>query len=184
MSREVRTVVLAALTLFFYGLTGYFKSGDFIFPFPLNDFIFLAVVIQFAFWHMKQYRIPILLFLITSILGVAGNQVLWEIILPNEVLETFLNEPWIGLFETCWIGGMMTTGIYFAYHQKNLIGGLSSILGVASIGLGTYLVDQSIFVTGASLLVISSLIKPIFKPIQLIWLLFFILELTTWISTL
>jgi len=53
MTSEVRTLFLGILTLVVYAASIFITQGSLIFPFPLNEFIFLAISTQFFFVNWK-----------------------------------------------------------------------------------------------------------------------------------
>lgn len=107
MTKEQKTLSLVGLTLLIYALGIYFQPGGlFIFPYPINPFIFLAVSLQYTFWKgVKWLRYSFINFI--GLLGVLSTQVLWEILLNEQQLGIFLQNPWIDWFLLLFYFGIM-----------------------------------------------------------------------------
>ena len=111
MTKESRLLYLTGLSLSIFAGWGFFRDGSFIFPFPLNSFVFLAVTFQFTLWHHKK-GLPLYLFLVTAIFGVLANPVFWEIIFSHESLEEFAKYPYIFWFQFLYGLGLVLSSFY------------------------------------------------------------------------
>jgi hypothetical protein len=175
MSKESRSVFLAGLTLVTFALIGYFKDGGIVFPFPLNEFIFFFVIVQFTFWHYKKGILPVI-FLLSAILGIASNLFMWEIFLSPESLDSFIRYPWVHWFYLLFIIGLVTASILHIAKQRQLLAIAIHVAGTCAIGYGMYFGETHIKTIGFGAIVLSTQIQPVHKPFHLLWILLLILS--------
>lgn len=181
MTKESRAVAIAALTLFMFALYGFLKDGSVIFPFPLNEFIFLVVSFQFLIWHYKRGWLPVL-FVISGIAGVLGTQFLWEIIYPARELEIFMGYSivdWARLISKVFL---FATALHFVKAHKQWYYKAFFVIGVLIQGYGVVMNDLNFLVIGLLIVLLSNSIKPVLQPFQWIWTLAFILEGSKWLT--
>ncbi|NRA10493.1 MAG: hypothetical protein HRT57_00890 [Crocinitomicaceae bacterium] len=188
MTRESRLLYLTGLTLFLFAVIGYLYYGSIIFPFPLNPFIFLIVVLQFAGWHYKR-GLPIFLFLFAAIMGALAQPLLWEVLLSLDSLREFIKTPVMIWFQFFSAAGIVASAIYLLNRQKNHFTALLTTVGILLFAFGfiyNYTLSSVINVTyelvGFGLIALSVLIRPTYQPIHLLWILLFILEFSEWVS--
>ena len=183
MTKEVRLLFLALLTLIVYAVSIYATHGAFIFPFPLNELILLVIAVQFAYWNRKN-KIPALYILGISVFAFLGNEVYWSFVLDGEMMYQFSSLPVTDIFILLSAICMIGFGVYTFLKQKNsiakLLGVFFIILYIASI---TYL--PPIFTFYAYIcMAVSVLIQPVNKPFHLIWILLLLLETTKFLTIL
>ena len=70
MTREARTLFVGTLTLLVYSISIYVSQGSFIFPFPLNEFIFLAIAVQFFLWNRNGNKLAGILVTLAGVCAV------------------------------------------------------------------------------------------------------------------
>ena len=87
MTREVRSVFLAILTLLVYTGMLLIDYEVILFPFPLNETVFLIVATQFAFWNFKSNKLQYSLILATSLLGFISAPFVWSFISDLAILQ-------------------------------------------------------------------------------------------------
>ena len=181
MTRESRLIALSGLTIFLFALMGFLKDGSIIFPFPLNDFIFLIVSFQYMIWHYKRKGLPYL-FVLSGIAGVIGTKFLWETFLSVQELEIFYGYSvvdWARLLSKVFL---FATGIYFIRaHREWYFKGLFAI-GMIIYGYGFVVTDHNYQVIGLLSILLSNSIKPVHKPFHWLWTLLLILEGSKWLS--
>lgn len=181
MTKEVRLLFLATLTLTFYAISIYLTQGSIIFPFPLNGIILLIISIQFAYWHWRN-KIPALFILGISIFGFLGSEVYWSFILEDQKMYQFSSLPVTDIFNLLSALCIIGFGVYTFLAQKKTISRLCSIffiiLYISSI---TYLPPIYMFY-GFIFMAISILIHPVHKPFHLFWILLLILETTKFLT--
>lgn len=181
MTKEVRSLFLATLTLTVYAFSIYLSQGAFIFPFPLNEFILLIIAIQFAFWNRK-HTLPILYVLGISVFAFLGNEVYWSFILEDQKMYQFSSLPITDIFNLLSALCIIGFGFYTFLAQKKSISRLCSIffiiLYISSI---TYLPPIYMFY-GFISMAVGVLIQPVHKPFHLFWILLLILETTKFLT--
>ena len=184
MTKEVKIVVLAVLTLVMYATSIFLKDGGaFVFPFPLNPFVFFVVAAQIAFWN-KQYKAIATLTFATGLFGILASEVFWEIVLSIDQQINFYDQPWFywfGLLNV--LGFLMLIGLQIKYQEDLLIRLLTSMGGIG-LGIGQLFGIEIYTLAGLIVLVFASFYKPISYPIQYIWVLFLFLESTRWATIL
>ena len=181
MTKESRLLYLAGLSLCIFACWGFFKDGSFIFPFPLNSFIFLAVTFQFTLWHHKK-GLPIFLFLLTAIFGVLANPVFWEIIFSYETLVAFDKYPYMFWFQFLNGLGLVLSSFYLINKQKRHFTSLLTTAGILLFSTGFYTGIGHYSLAGLGVIALSVLIRPTYTPLHLFWILLFMLQLTQWIT--
>jgi hypothetical protein len=181
MTKEVRLLFLATLTLTFYAISIYLTQGSIIFPFPLNGIILLIISIQFAYWHWRN-KIPALFILGISIFGFLGSEVYWSFILEDQKMYQFSSLPVTDIFNLLSALCVVGFAIYTLLAQKNNFAKFCSILFVILyISSITYLPSVFLFY-GLISMTISVLIQAVYKPFHLFWILLLILESTKFLS--
>lgn len=178
MTKEVKAIVQAVLTVFIYGLTSFLTLGQSIFPFPLNQIIFLIVVIYFAVLHFQKSPYTISIILISSVFSLLSSEFYWEIALNSEQM-TFISEneipPKFGLvyniFLTIW---MILTFIPNKSKKIKLLGVIAVLLQIIGVCF-----DLPLYcMLSLTLLFIYSLSYVKQNPLLYLWILLFILECT------
>lgn len=182
MSRESRLIAIFGLTVCLIGGLGLLKDGGFVFPFPINSFFFLLAAAQYTIWNYKK-GLPVFLFLFAAIFGVLANPVFWEVVFPAERLDYFVhNEPWIIWFEFLSGLGILSSGIYLIWKQKKHFTALITVAGLTFYGIGFQSLLGVYTLIGFGLIMLSVLIRPTYRPIHLLWVLLFMLELSEWLT--
>ena len=87
MATEKRTIFLACVTLTVYALSGLLQQGKFLYPFPLNEFIFLGISAYIAIRNFKQQKLLYNLLILAAISFVACRSYNWNLILSSESME-------------------------------------------------------------------------------------------------
>lgn len=178
MTKEEKTITQAILTIFLYASWSFFSVGKGIFPFPLNQIIFLIVAIYFAALHFKKSPYTVTLILITGIFSLLSSLFYWEIALDIEQL-TYISENQIPskfglayqLFTTIWIA------FTFFQNKSNKI----KFLGIIPILLQLTSLYFELPVYGIAALLflfIYSIFHVKQNPLLYLWILLFILECT------
>jgi hypothetical protein len=94
MERERRTVFLAALSLMMYGLVSALGGGPFAF-FPVNEIIFIFIVIYFAALNFSKSKTSYLLFLAFAGISLIYNQLFLNFFINSEEMVGFYKNPLI-----------------------------------------------------------------------------------------
>ncbi len=94
MERERRTVFLAALSLMMYGLVSALGGGPFAF-FPINEIIFIFIVIYFAALNFSKAKTSYLLLLAFAGISLIYNQLFLNFFMDSEQMLVFYKDPMI-----------------------------------------------------------------------------------------
>ena len=182
MTREVRTLFLGVLTLVIYAVSIFISQGSFIFPFPLNEFIFLAIAGQFLFLNWNTSRAAGILSVIAGIFGVLSTQFFWTFLYEQGEMVEFME-------------GLTTDYFMLAFYVMVLIGGIATMVkqrSVKVLPLGIFFVIA--FVAGVLLnhtvlllvaygiMITSTQIKKVYSPYHLLWILLLVLKFTEWLT--
>lgn len=89
MSQAGKTITLAILTVFVYAFSIFLQKGAFIFPFPLNELIFLIATIVIALNEFKNSKLISTLFISSAILNLFSSEFYWAIFLNTEQMTWF-----------------------------------------------------------------------------------------------
>ncbi len=96
MATEKRTIFLACVTLTVYALSGLLQQGKFLYPFPLNEFIFLGVGGYIAFRNFSEQNFNYGLLIASALFYVACRSYNWNLFLDTEtcvqIEKSYLNE--------------------------------------------------------------------------------------------
>lgn len=185
MTKEGKTVTLAALTVFMYGLTSFLQFKQVIFPFPLNELIFFIATIVFAKDHLKNNPKTMSLILVLGLFHILSLEFYWNIFLSNERMLSLSQSSitdylkvgyYIGII--AWI---ITTFNQVEVNFKKYL----SLLPITLVLAGSILNEQLTIFYSQLLLFLSYgsvviLLFPKIKhfPFLYLWVLLFILELT------
>jgi hypothetical protein len=99
MIREERSVFLVVLTLFVYAGIQFIEKGAILFPFPLNEVIFLFIASQFLVWNWKKHKFQLLLVLFASIFQLISTQFFWSFVIETPSMEKLVTSPTLDLFK-------------------------------------------------------------------------------------
>ena len=181
MTREVKTIFLVALSLTIYATYTLIVQGGFVYPYPLNSFIFLAIALQFSFWHRRQAVIALPVILV-GILGVLENQIFWEMVLSTEDLEKFMHQPAIQWINLAYGLSIISWGMVTFWKQKEILPSILTIIGVLLFVYGFFFAPDIYILLSFVAIVISNTLKPVNQPFHLLWVLLLVLEGTKWIT--
>ena len=181
MTKEVKTIFLVALSLSVYATFTLIQQGGFVYPYPLNSFVFLAITLQFCFWHRRQVIIALLVSLV-GILGVLNNQVFWEIVLSSGDLQNFMKNPMMYWINLAYGLSIISWAMVTFKQQKKVLPSVLTVIAALIFGYGFFFASEISILISFMILVISISLKPVYQPFHLLWILLLILEATKWIS--
>lgn len=181
MTREIRTLFLAGLTLVIYAVSIFLDKGAFLFPFPLNEVLFLAISIQFFYWNRRPIA-PGIISILAGLLWVLSNQFFWEIILPHEQTASFLAGSTTDWLLTAFYTILLIAGSIASIRQKSLTGVILGVLFASLLVFSILWGEHWALLAALVCMTTSVLIKPTFVPYHLLWPLLLFLEATKWIS--
>lgn len=176
MIREERSVSLAVLTLLVYGGMIFLEKGAFILPFPLNEFIFLIVALQFFVWNRATHLTLVLPALVAGIFNVLSTELFWSFFLNYDQLQEFSNSPWGDMLK---IGFYLTTGIWLWTYLNKADFKFKLILIILLLSLlitATFFSIMWLELLVYVLVVFFGLFFNIPGPVHLLWILLAILE--------
>lgn len=178
MIREVRIVTLAILVLLAYSTFIFIDQGSFIFPFPLNEIVFLIVSFQFFLWNRKKSPVLSWMFLLSSFIGMLTSQFFWTMVYDAAHLENFYESivPDLILL-TFYLSLLVTVCYYFVsskLRQKAVLLILCLIPIVLCIVTGNRHYEL-LFTIFAALL---STVFKVHQPLNYLWILLAFLNLT------
>lgn len=178
MTKEGKTITQAILTVFIYGLGSFLNLGQSIFPFPLNQIIFLIVAIYFATIHFKNSPYTVSLILFTSSLSLLSSEFYWEIALNSQQM-TYISENEIplkfGFFYQLFLSFWMII-TFFQNESKKI-----KILGIIPLVFQFISIYFELPIYGIAALLtlfIYSILQVKHNPLLYLWILLFILECT------
>lgn len=178
MTRESRTLFLGILTLVVYATSIFISQGSFIFPFPLNEFIFLAVSSQFFLWNRGGNKLAGILTTTAGICAVLSTQFFWTFIYGPENMMEFMESLTTDYFLIGFYALVLISGIATILRQKKGMALLFSAFFILAFISGVYLNHPLLILLGYGFMVASTQISKVFVPYHLLWILLFILELT------
>jgi len=177
MTREARAIFLSTLTLVVYAGLIFINQGSFVFPFPLNEIVFLGVSLQFFWWNGRANKWAGILVSVAGICGVLSTQFFWTFFYGTKTME-FLTESMttdyflIAFYVLILIGGIATMA-----RQKRGIALLFSAFFVLAFISGVFLNNSLLLIVAYGFMITSTQLAKAFAPYHLLWVLLFILKL-------
>ena len=185
MTQEGKTVTLASTTVFMYGLVSYLQFNQVIFPFPLNEIIFLIASVLFARIHFKNSPKTISLIIALGLLNVLSYEFYWNIFLSNDNMLSFSKSSATDIFKLFYYIGLIAWIIGTFNEIEINFRKYFSLLPITLLLTGsifseelTPFYSQIIILLSISFVFIFVFSKLKQFPIHYLWILLFILELT------
>ncbi len=183
VNKEQRTVFLATLTIFFLALSNLLNTGKFIFTFPMNDFILLAVSFYFFFLNFKENKLNSFLLVLFALLNFVNNFYNLELFLNSEQM-TKLSESLIPDF--CYLGTFLVYFILFIRYnleKKNLFSWIFLVLAlfcavISQMQIVYYIYYLTFLFLPIALVYNKDISSRYYKSIYYFFLLFGILNVT------
>jgi hypothetical protein len=185
MTKEGKTVTLAALTVFMFGLTSFLQFKQVIFPFPLNELIFFIATIVFAKDHLKNNPKTMSLILVLGLFHILSLEFYWNIFFSNERMLQISQSSITDYFKIGYYIGIITW-IITTFNQVEVnFKKYLSLLPITLVLAGSILNEQlTIFYSqlilflgyGSVVILLFTKIKQF--PLLYLWVLLFILEFT------
>jgi len=185
MTREIRAIFLALLTLFVYAGLIFFTSGSFVFPYPINELIFAAVVLQYCYWE-RHLKAKLLYPIGVAVLAIFSTDVTWEIILNQSQMEQMISTPWPRIIRVTFLIAIVFSAVAIVLHQDKWQARFITIFGMGLFIVGYALDLEHILhnysmgysLAGGLLISIGVSIEPKYEPFNYLWILIAGLELT------
>jgi len=175
MQKENKLIFLIALTLTVYATSIYLQQGAFIFPFPLNPILLLLVTARFFFWH-KEKGLPAFLLLLVGIFTFLGSEIYWSFILVPETMITFSESLITDLFQLGAYICLIIFSVNSALRAKKTLFILLNGIFLTLFIYGQLFESPISILLSYSFMIGANVYKPVFQPLQLIWILLFILD--------
>ncbi|GEM_PF-2028561 len=178
MTKEGKTVTIASLTVVFFAVYQFLLSGTLVFPFPLNEFIFLIVVLSFVPLHFKTHPSTVILTVIVGVLNMLHAQFFHEMILGWKDMQTLSESVVTDFLKVAYYIGLIAWMIFTTQENKSLKIKIGVVLPIFILLFGV--INDSLIIEFSSLtfLFIYSLTQVKHSKIHFLWILLFILEFT------
>lgn len=177
MTREERSVTLAILTLFVYAGWQYFEKAAILFPFPLNEVVFLVIVVQFSIWNWKKHQIQLIFALLAGIFHLISTQFFWSFFMNFASMEKLVNGISLDIFALIYYFLMLVwMSIFFLkstlpYKYALTIAAIT--LTISALILPNGFLETLIWISIAIIGVVGKL----HSPIYLLWVLIAALQI-------
>jgi membrane-associated HD superfamily phosphohydrolase len=176
MTLEGKALTIASLTVFMYGLTSFFQYNEVIFPFPLNEIIFLITSIYFTKLHYQYYPKMMILIISTSLINVLSCEFYWNIFLSPDKMLQFSKSSITDFLKIAYLIGLIawiiSTFIEFEIKLKKYL----SLIPITFCLIGGIFDLPLITFASITFLFFFSLTKIKQHPLLYLWILLFILE--------
>ena len=182
MTREARAIFLGLLTLVVYAVSIFISDGSLVFPFPLNEFIFLIISLQFFWWNRTGNKFAGILTTAAGICAVLSTQFFWTFIYGPENMMDFMEGLTTDYFLIGFYALVLIAGIATMIRQKKGTALLFSALFVMAFISGVFYNYGLLLLLAYGCMIASTQVSKVFAPYHLLWILLFILELTKWLT--
>lgn len=180
MTQEGRLVLLATLTVSFYGLTSFLQFNEVVFPFPLNEIIFLICSIFISKLRFKEFPLSLSIVLVTALLNLLSSEFYWSIFLNTEQMVRFSSSIATDVFKLLYQLGICCWMVNTISQNKTKKEYLISLVPISLIIIGSLLDLNLIEFLGVLFLAIYSIFQLKIKqhPSYYLWILLLILDFT------
>ena len=170
MIREERSVLLSILTLIGFSFLIYLEFGTFIYPFPLNEVVFLIVSLQFMWWHFRDHGLHLITVVLTAIFGLLASSFFWSIFMDHDSWELLYHGIWLDVFKLGNLIGMLIwMSMSLRLLIKNNVKRSWTILFPCLLIFGSLPYDPVIETIALSGMAIVSIIWKPQSPLHLLW---------------
>ena len=171
MSKDKRAVFIGILTTLVYAFTMWIEKGVFLYPFPLNEFIFFIVSAQIIWLNYSKHKRIAILSGITALFYLFSSPFFWVFFLDEINLNTFLET---GIYDLAKFLNL-TAVFFWMIFTLNDIKGFKRYFFYTTIS-ALFLISLFIFpnefeVLGILSVAILSLFYGLKKPFDLLWVL-------------
>jgi hypothetical protein len=177
MSKEQRAVFIGILITLVYALTMWIEKGVFLYPFPLNEFIFFVVAALFIRLNYSKNSTISLIAGITALFYLLSSPFFWGFFFDEIKLDIFLEAGIYDLLKFL----HSTSVIFWMIFTLNGIQGKKRYLYYAILApvfvLSLFVLPQELGLLGILSAAIISLIYGLKKPFDSLWVLFSYLSL-------
>ncbi len=110
MTREVKSIRIALLTLIFYASYIFIEKGGFVLPLPLFEILFLLISCLFIAWNFKKDRGLYLLILTVSSLNLLSTQLFWSFFIDDMGMAELSNSLLLDYLRIAYYLGVLIWG--------------------------------------------------------------------------
>ncbi len=178
MTKEGKTVNIASLTILFFAIYQFIISGSLIFPFPLNEFIFLIVALSFIPIYSKTNPYTVLLTVLLGVLNILHSEFFWSMLLGAKDMQYLSESLWTDFFKLFYYIGLITWMIFTAQENKSIKIKIGVIIPITILIIGAWKGNLLIEFSSIIILFVYSLSQIKTQRLNYLWILLFILELT------
>lgn len=179
MEREKRTLFLVFLTLAVYGLSIFLQEGQFILPFPLFEFLFFFVCVQFVLWNRTQILASSFV-IAAGLFQLVSAPTMWTFFLDTSQMMTLDESSFFDLSKLLFYLVVFAGGIATAIKQKRTLHWLLLLIFCAFLIPGV-LFNHWVIALAYLTMSISTHKHPAFAPFDYLWFLLFILDGSYWL---
>lgn len=177
MTREGRSVFLAILTLLVYAGILFIENGKILFPFPLNELIFLIITIQFTIWNWKKYKLVLSFILLAALCNLVSTTFFWSFFINTLEMQSLWRTTTPDLLKISFylfISAALAISILQS-SQKNKNSYFFIFQGalITSVLLSNQIAETITF-TAISVFAVA---KKLNSPIHLLWVLLAVLQI-------
>ena len=176
MTRQERTIAIAVLIPFVYGLQIYFTQGSFILPFPLNEIIFFVVAVIFSIRLYKFRFLESAFSLAFAFFQLLSSDTFWSFAIPQDALTSLSDGPLIGLFSIISFTLLIIWAGVALIRATDKIRSLIFLVFLAFISAGLIFRSEPLIVVSALVPFFAHFKYNDLAPYHLLWLLYAILE--------
>ncbi len=171
MSKEHNSVFIGILITLVYAFTMWIEKGVFLYPFPLNEFIFLFVSAQIIRLNFLKHPSIALISGITALFYLVSSPFFWGFFLDEIYLNIFIED---GLFDLIKFLYFLSTFFWMIFTLQNICGRKKYIFYSVLIPIfiiSIFILQQELSVLSILLVSIISLIYNLKVPFNLLWVL-------------
>lgn len=176
MTKQERIVAIAVLIPFMFGLQVLLTDGAFIFPFPLNEFIFFAAAIIFAIQLYKFRLLESIFSTAFALFQLLSAELFWTFFLSGDQLEGLSDGPILGLVSIIAYSLLIIWAGVALIRPSDKFRSLIFIGFIGLLSAGLIFRAEHFIVAGSLLPFIAHFKYKELAPYHLLWLLFAILE--------
>jgi hypothetical protein len=171
MSKEEKTVFLGILTTLVYTVTIWIEKGAFLYPFPLNEFVFAAATLQIVRLNFKENNVTALFSGLTALFFLLASPYFWTFFLNTQALANFVE----GFVFECMKLAFYIVLIVWMIHTIFGLEGFKKYV-VLLLTLPFFIVHPlfslpAAELTGILILAVTSSLYRLRQPFHLLWIL-------------
>jgi hypothetical protein len=176
MTKEGKTIVLALLTVFVFALMTFIDHEQVIFPFPLNEVIFLIVLVYFIKLHSGSHKLYLSLVGITGFFQLLSSEFYWSIFLTSEQMLVFSESIATDVFQLVALVGMLSWILLSFMQFDKWFYRLIALLPVSLVLVGALFGNPMISFMGYIVVLVLAIKQLRHFSLAYLWILWIVLE--------